>query len=72
MVKFESLSNKCKLSPEDLADLCERFKSKEMDEFQLAKRFGVSVTTIDRYLDTHYYGLVPKENQITIILKSKV
>ncbi|WP_214228609.1 hypothetical protein [Pedobacter sp. B4-66] len=70
MKKFSSL-NGCRLSPVELADLCELFVSGELNEFQLAKKFSISLTTVDRYLYKHYYGLVDKKKQTTITLKSK-
>jgi len=72
-MKFESISGKkCALSPDQLAELFELFVIGEMDIFQLAHKYDLSVATIDRYIDKFYYGFVPKKYHMHITLPSKM
>jgi len=71
MSKFNSINYKCKLTPIELADMCELHASGQMNNYQLAKKYGFTKETVDRYLNNYYYGIVPKHKQVTITLKSK-
>lgn len=57
---------------QELGDLCESFVSCEKDIEQLAEKYEMSTAAVDQLLRCIYYGYVPKENQITITIRSKV
>lgn len=71
MKKYSSLDRSCKLTPVELANLCELFASGELNVFQLARKYDLAVDTVNKYLYTHYYGIVPKHKQITITIKDQ-
>jgi hypothetical protein len=72
-MKYRSMAGrKLSISPEQFGELCELFISGQMTIFQLATKYKLSVTTIDRYLDKFYYGFVPKKYHLHIKLSSKM
>ncbi|WP_432714387.1 hypothetical protein [Pedobacter sp.] len=71
MKQFQALFHSTKLTANEMADVFESFISgAALDE--LAEKYKLPSALIYTYLYRHYYGVVPKENQIKITLKSKV
>lgn len=70
MAKFESLRNSA-IRPDQMADILESFVAGKPIE-EIAHRHKLKPLTIDNYIYRHYFGIIPKEDQIKVTLESKV
>jgi hypothetical protein len=72
MGRFRSLYKNCKLTPLEVAEMCEQYATEQMNIYELSVKYGLARSTINNYINDHYHGIIPKHRQATIRLGSKV
>jgi hypothetical protein len=72
MSRFNSISPYIQLTPHQLGELFELIATNQISVDEAVIKYSRSKSTITRYLDHYYYGLVPKHRQKTVTLQSKI
>jgi len=71
MKTYHSINKFSRVNAEQMADIIERFSNGESFE-SIAEFYKVARSTIFHYIHKNLYGIIPKERQKTITLRSKV
>lgn len=68
---YKSLHHSFRFTPYQLSEMCQMYANGQSFR-EIGQAFDVSDTAIEGYILKHYVGVIPKENQIKIIIQSKI